>query len=156
MVPSRFEAFGLDAAFEGLFLFKQIDGHVAQDCKVFRSVVFAYSAVVFPERQVQASVQIVFDPPVSPNGFGDSGSVVVQAGDEIGRFTRQLSIDIACTGSHADGFNAGPLVFSLKPVDIIGSKIAPGFDAAMLSVDGLASVKRAVCRVLEEKGDILM
>jgi len=47
-------------------------------------------------------------------------------------------------------------VFSLKPGDIIGSKIASGFDAAVLAVDGLEAVKRAVCRILEEKGDILM
>ena len=72
MIPCGFEAFGLDATFEGGFAFKQVDGHVTDDSQVFGRMVFAYPAVVFSESDVQAPVQAVLDAPVFPDGFGDS------------------------------------------------------------------------------------
>jgi hypothetical protein len=42
-------------------------------------MVFSDAAVVFPERDIQAPVQVVFDPPVFSDGFGDGGGVIFEA-----------------------------------------------------------------------------
>ena len=129
---------------------------MAQDCKVFRRMVFAYAAVVFAETDVQTPVQVVFDSPMVSNGLGDSWRVTFKAGDEIGRFCGGLCIELALAGDHADRGDARPLVFAGKPVDIVGNKILPGFNAAMVAIGGLVSVEGAVCRVLKKKSDVLM
>jgi len=57
MVPGGFETFGLHAAFEGSFPFKHVGRQVAQDCQIFRGMVFADAAVVFSESYIQTPVQ---------------------------------------------------------------------------------------------------
>ena len=156
MIPCRFEAFGLDATFEGVFPFKQVDGHVTQDAEIFRRMVFAYPAVVFSESDVQAPVQAVFDTPVFSDGFGDGGGVVFEAGDEVRCFRRDLRVNIPLSDSHGDGFNTGPQVFSRKPVDIAGGKILSGFDTTVVSIDGFERLEGAIGRVLEEQGDVFV
>ena len=84
MIPSSFEPFGLQTGFEGVFAFEQINGHVAQDCKIFRRTVFSNPAGIFAESNIQTPVQIVFDAPVVSDGLGDFGGVIFKAGDEIG------------------------------------------------------------------------
>jgi hypothetical protein len=44
MVPRRFKTFGLNTALEGFFPLQQIGGHVAQDSKIFRYMIFTYPA----------------------------------------------------------------------------------------------------------------
>jgi hypothetical protein len=129
---------------------------MAQDSKVFGRMVFANAAVVFTETDVQTPVQVVFDSPMVANGLGDSRSVTFEAGDEIGRFGGGLCIDLSLASDHADCGDARPLVFAGKPVDIVGCKILPGFNAAMLAISGLVSVEGAVGRVLKKKSDVLM
>ena len=141
MVPRCFEALGLKSCLEGLFPLEQVGRHVAQDSEIFRSMIFAYPAVVFPEGHVQAPVQAIFYTPMLSDGFGDGRGVVFEAGDEIGRFNRNFSVNIALPNGHADGVNACPLFFSLKPVDIAGREIPSGFDAAMVSIKGFESVE---------------
>ena len=155
MVPCCFETFGLNAAFEGIFPFKHVGRHVAQDSQIFRTMVFAYTAVVFSERYIQAPVQAVFDTPVCSDGIGDVGGLVFEAGDEKGGFGRGLAINFPFPDSHADGVNTRPLVFFRKPADIVGGEIPPGFDAAMLPINGFESVEGAIGRLLEEQSDVL-
>lgn len=47
MVPSRFEALGLNSTFEGIFTFKHVDRYGVQGCEVFRGMAFSHTAVVF-------------------------------------------------------------------------------------------------------------
>ena len=54
------------------------------------------------------------------------------------------------------GTKARPKVFSLKPVDIVGSEVLSGFDATVLAINGFKRFYIAVCGVLEEQVDILM
>ena len=82
MVPGGFETFGLHAAFEGDFPFQHIGRQVAQDCQIFRGMVFADAAVVFPESYIQAPVQAVFDPPVFSDGLGEGRGLVFEAEDK--------------------------------------------------------------------------
>ena len=138
MVPCRFETFGLYAAFEGIFPFKHIDRHMAQDSQIFRSMVFADAAVVFSESYVQGPVQAVFDAPVFPDGLGDGGGVVFEAGDEIGCFNRGLTINFSLPDRHAEGVDPRPVVFFREPADIVRGEIPPGFNAAMLPINGFA------------------
>jgi hypothetical protein len=51
-------------------------------------------------------------------------------------------------------FNAGPQV--RKPVDIAGGNILSGFDATMVSIDGIARVEGAIFGVLKEQGDVFV
>jgi len=59
-------------------------------------------------------------------------------------------------GDHGDGFDASPQVFSLKPVDVAGRHVTPGFDAAMIAVNGFDTVQGSIGGLLDEKGDIFM
>jgi hypothetical protein len=154
MVPCCFETFGLHAAFEGIFPFKHVGRHVAQNCQIFRTMVFAYPAVVFSERNIQAPMQVVFDTPVFSDGSGHGRGMVFVAGDEKGGFGRGLSINFPFPDSHADGVNIRPLVFSREPADIVSGEIPPGFDATMLCINGFESVEGASGRHLEEQGDV--
>ena len=156
MVPCRLETFGLHAAFEGIFPFKHVGRQVAQDGQIFRAMVFADAAVVFPESNIQAPMQAVFDTPVFSDGLGDGGGLVFEAGDEIGGFSRGLAINFPLPDRHADGVNPRPVVFPREPADLVGGEIPPGFDAAMLPINGFAGVEGAIGRLLEEQGDVLM
>jgi hypothetical protein len=88
MIPCRLEMFGVHAAFEGVFPFKHVGRHVAQDCEIFRAMVFADAAVVFSESDIQSPVQVVFDTPVFSDGCSDGGSMVFEAGDKIRGLSR--------------------------------------------------------------------
>ena len=155
MVPCRFEPFGLHAAFEGSFPFKHVGRQVAQDCQIFRGMVFADAAVVFSESYIQAPVQAVFDTPVFSDGLGEGGGLVVEAGDEIGCFNRGLAIYFPFPDRHADGVKPWPVVFSREPADVVGGEIPPGFDAAMLPINGAKGIEGAIGRLLKEQGDII-
>ena len=155
MVPCRFETFGLHATFEGIFPFKHVGRQVAQDCQIFRAMVFADAAMVFSEGDIQTPMQAVFDTPVFSDRFGEGRGLVVEAGDEIGCFNRGLSIYFPFSDRHADGGKPRPLVFSREPADIVGGEIPPGFDAAMLPIHGFAGIEGAIGRLLEEQGDVL-
>ena len=140
----------MDASVEGFFPFKEVDRHVPQDAEIFRGMVFSYTAMVFPEGYVQTPVQAIFNTPMIPDGLGDRLSMVFEAGDKEGCFRRYGSANIPLADGHSDGVDAGPQVFSRKPVDIVGCKVSSGFDAAMLSIDGLKKVKGAIGGILEE------
>ena len=156
MVPGGFEPFGLHAAFEGSFPFKHVGRQVAQDFQIFRGMVFADAAVVFSESYIQTPVQSVFDTPMFPDGFGEGGGLVVEAGDEIGCFNRGLAMNFPFPDRHADGVKPWPVVFSREPGDVVGGEIPPGFDAAMLPINGFEGIEGAIGRLLKEQGDIIM
>jgi hypothetical protein len=46
--------------------------------------------------------------------------------------------------------------FPRKPVDIAGGNILSGFDATMVSIDGIARVEGAIFGVLKEQGDVFV
>ena len=75
MVPCRFETFGLHAAFEGIFPFKHVGRQVAQDCQIFRAMVFADAAAHRREHCIE--VQLPFLQRVLP----DASVVPIVAGD---------------------------------------------------------------------------
>ena len=104
MIPSCLETFGLDSPFEGLFAFEQVDAYMTQDGKIFRGMIFSYTAVVFPEGYIQAPVQTVFNAPVVSDGFGNSRGMVFKTGYEVGIFSIHFSVDISLPGNHDDGF----------------------------------------------------
>jgi hypothetical protein len=156
MGPRTLEAVGLKAHLERFFPFEQVDGHMAQVCKIFLCMVSAYPAVVFAEGYVQAPVKAVFDAPMISDEFDDGRGAVLGAGDKIGRFDGHPTVDIALSNGHADGVNARPVFFSLKPADIAGCKVASGFDAAVLCIEGFESVERSIGGLLEEKGDVFV
>jgi hypothetical protein len=119
-------------------------------------MVFADAAVIFPEGDIQAPVQAVFDAPVFSDGCGDGRGLVFEAGDEIGCFSRGPAINFPLPDRHADGVKPRPVVFAREPADLVGGEIPPGFDAAMLPINGFAGVERPRGRLLEEQGDVLM
>ena len=135
MIPRGFESFGLDAAFQRGFAFKQVDGHMLNDSEIFRGVVFTDPAVVFAESYVQAPVQSIFDAPVLTDGFGDSSDVVYEAGDEVSGFRRGVLADFALSCDHRDGFHSRPQMFSGKPADITVGCVLTGLDAAVVAID---------------------
>jgi hypothetical protein len=84
------------------------------------------------------------------------GGWFFETGDEVRCFRRDLGVNLPLPDSHGDGFNAGPQVFSRKPVDIAGGNILSGFDATMVSIDGIARVEGAIFGVLKEQGDVFV
>jgi hypothetical protein len=61
LLPASLELFGMDTAFGCFLLFEQIESDVAQDSQVFRSLIFANTATVFSQSDIQDPVQFVFD-----------------------------------------------------------------------------------------------
>ena len=53
IVPGGLELFGVDTAFGSFLLFEQIEGDVSQDSQVFRRMVFANTATVFVQSDIQ-------------------------------------------------------------------------------------------------------
>ena len=104
MIPCRFESFGLDASFQRVFPFKQVDCHMTDYTEIFRSMIFADTAVVFPESYVQAPMQTVFDTPVGADGIGDGSGVVIEAGDEVRFFYRGFSFYFPLACDHSNSF----------------------------------------------------
>lgn len=156
MVPRCFKAFGLNTALEGIFPFQQVGCHVTQDPEIFRCMIFTYPAVVFSERYIKAPVQAVFDTPVISDRFRNGGCMVFETGYEIGRFCRDLSISIPLSENHANRFNTRPLFFTLKPADIVGCEVMPGFDTAVLTIKSVDKLEGAIGRLLEEKSDVFV
>ena len=69
MVPSSLLALGLDADFDVLFLFEQVQGQVSGYRQIAVGVARPDPAPVLIESHVQDPVQAVFDPPVLPGCF---------------------------------------------------------------------------------------
>ena len=53
IIRSGLELFGVDAAFGSFFLFEQVEGNMSQDSQVFRRMVFADTATVFVQSDIQ-------------------------------------------------------------------------------------------------------
>jgi hypothetical protein len=58
MIPCGFHGFCLDTTFESFFSFEQIYGHMAQDFKIFRSMILSKTAVIFVERYIQTPMVV--------------------------------------------------------------------------------------------------
>ena len=69
VVPTSFQAFGLDASFECCFLSEQIQGDMTEDGKVLSGLALAHATIVFAEDDIQDPVHLVFDSPVGTYGF---------------------------------------------------------------------------------------
>ena len=67
--PTRLEPFAFNTLFGRGFLFKQVEGHMAQDRKILRSMADTDTLVIFAERDVQHPVQAIFNLLVRPNGL---------------------------------------------------------------------------------------
>ena len=83
MVPGCFEAFALDAAFERLFLFEQIQGNAVEQGEVLGGMTGAFAVQVFAEVDIQHPVQFVFDAPVLANALIQPHRVGLEAGDVV-------------------------------------------------------------------------
>ena len=74
-VPSGLEAFAVDADFDGLISFKQVEGQAAEAGVVLCAVVLADSSLVFIETDVQLPVQLVFHRPMPPHRGSHPGGI---------------------------------------------------------------------------------
>ena len=64
VVPCGIEAFSFDTAFEGCFLFEQVERDAVEQGEVLRGMASAFSVQVFAEAHIEHPVQLVFDAPV--------------------------------------------------------------------------------------------
>ena len=59
----------MDTTFGSFLLLEQVEGNMAQNSKVFGSLVFADPTVIFMQGDIQNPVQIIFNRPVFANSF---------------------------------------------------------------------------------------
>ena len=86
MIPCGFEPFALDAAFEGCFLFEQVQRYAVEQGEVLRRMPCSFSVQVFAKANVEHSVQLVFDAPVLTNGPIQPHRVGLEASDVVTDF----------------------------------------------------------------------
>ena len=74
MIPGSDQPLVLDTTLGRFLLVEQVEGNVADQGHIFRSMVFANARVIFIEGNIQHPVKLVFDPPVTAHGCrGDGG-----------------------------------------------------------------------------------
>ena len=77
LTPASLFTLGFDATFGCLFLLEQVQGDVAQNSKVLRTVTPADAAVVFIKGDIQDPMEFIFNPPMSSDRrqvrFGPAG-----------------------------------------------------------------------------------
>lgn len=74
-LPASLKLLGVDTSFGGLLLFEKIESDVAQDSQAFGSLIFANTATVFIQSDIQDPVQFVFDRPMLANHVQNSFGV---------------------------------------------------------------------------------
>ena len=89
LIPSSQETFSLDAPFAGFLLFEQVQGNMAQDGKVFCSMILPYTAMIFVKGDIQGPMQLIFDPPMRTHGPQDTLGAS-NAGDRVTVFATVL------------------------------------------------------------------
>ena len=115
--------------------------------EILWTVVASVAGAVLVHVDVEHPVEAVFDAPVV-------AGVLVQAlgrdgfGEEIvgGLCRRRASVDafgFARAANSADGFQAGPAMDVLQPIDIVANDGASGLDAAMIGLDRRLAGARA-------------
>jgi hypothetical protein len=81
MVPCGFEAFSLDAAFEGCFLFEQVQRYAVEQREVLRCMACSFSVQVFAKAHIKHPVQFVLDAPALADGSVQPPGIGLEAGD---------------------------------------------------------------------------
>ena len=125
----------------GRFGVERVDRHVFESGEILWTVVASVAGAVLVHVDVEHPVEAVFDAPVV-------AGVLVQAlgrdgfGEEIvgGLGRQRAGVDafgFARAANGADGFQAGPAMDVLQPIDIVANDGASGLDAAMIGLDRL-------------------
>src|ERR1039458_7495391 len=106
MVPCGFEAFSLDAAFEGSFLFEQVERYAVEQREVLRRMACSFPVQIFAKAHVEHPVQFVFDAPVLTNHAVQARRIRLEAGD-VSSEPRAPSCPWSC-GSVRSGYAPPP------------------------------------------------
>jgi hypothetical protein len=104
LVPSGLKLFGMDATFGSYFLFEQVESNIAKDGKIFRSLVFSYSAMIFIHGDIQDPMKLIFDTPVFANSIKNAFSIAGQTCDEVAHLLGLFFANDACANDHNDTF----------------------------------------------------
>ena len=101
-------------------------------------------------------MQCVGDPPVSAGNFVESPCQQRVAEQIIRRFGAGIGADFARADHLAYGGETGPVLIGLQSGDICRQYGRPDFDASVSDIDGLRTCCRLVCRIVEERADVIM
>jgi hypothetical protein len=97
----------------------EIVGDVPAGCEISWGVVGSDAAFIVAKDHVHDPVQGVLDGPVRSDHRADRGGQHHQRGDVEACLVGGLAVDFAPAFDHDNGFQAGPLVARLQPVDFV-------------------------------------
>src|SRR4051812_41377134 len=137
-------------------LLHDVECHVSQDGKIPRAVVHTGSVLILIHHDIEPPVQPVFNPPMLASDVVETLCGQRRTEQVVGGLGGGLGRGFADAGYLADGGEAGPLVGFLQPTDIGRDHGRAGFDAAVISINGLNSWRCVVHRIIEVEADVIM
>src|ERR1041385_2404803 len=132
VIPSRLEAFGVDAGFGALVGLETVERQSAESGEIFRSVANPDAVLILAKAHIQLPMQIVFDGPVAANPFQHGRCIVtLEAADVIASLGTDLAVDLTLRFDNRDATQSRPGLGEFDPLHLIGNP------PAHLAADGL-------------------
>ena len=112
------------------------------------------TAFILSEDHVHHPVEAVFDGPVAADRRPQKMRQDDQGGNIIAGLMLDLPFDLACAFNDGDGVQTGPVVAFAQPFHVVDDSGDPGFDPAVIGVDGLRAADLGVRGAMEQKTDL--
>ena len=111
-------------------------GHVLDRGEVGGRMIGSDAAFIVTEDHVHHPVEAVLNGPMTSDDRSDLVSEPDQRGEIEARFALDLVDEFAGALDHDDRFETGPIMAFLQPIDIMEDRVRPGFDTAVVAIDG--------------------
>ena len=126
MVPSSLLALGLDAHFDALFLFEQVQSQVSGYRQIAVDVARSDPVPVLIEGHVQDPMQAVFDPPVLPGCFQERRGRGRMAADVLAGLLRRPGAQVSLIADPGHTAQADPLPAGGPRMKVPPGPLSPG------------------------------
>ena len=113
---------------------QHIQGDAANQGQVLGRVIMACPTSIFPKRDIQHPVLLVFDAPVTTHA-GSKPFLIRERTEEIATFGTDLIADDPDGLHPADRLQPCSVRFRVEPVDVAAQGRAPNLNAAMVFLD---------------------
>jgi len=128
----------MDAPFSCFFLLEQVESNVAQDSEVFGRLVFADSAVIFVQSDIQDPMQIIFNRPVLAHNVEQAFCITGQTRNIEAHPFRFLAVNDPCGNNHGNTSQSQPVFPVTDEVEIFRVGSAPTFPHLKATTPALA------------------